>query len=78
MGAGSSSTGSGEEAERARNKDAGAGCTGRRTIGRWREKKEWRAIVSLLGDKSCSRSSAACGKDIGGRAGECTDDEGDA
>jgi hypothetical protein len=77
MGGSSSSTASGEEEERALNKDAGAGCTGRSTIGRWREKKEWRATVSLLGDKSCSRSSAVCGKDAGGRTGDSTDDEGD-
>ena len=58
MGGASSSIASGEEEERALNKDVGAGCTGRSIIGRWREKKEWRATVSLLGDKSSSRSSA--------------------
>lgn len=31
--------------------------------------------MSLLGDKSCSRSSAACGKDVGGKAGDSTDEE---
>jgi len=70
-----SSIASDEDDERALNKDAGAGCTGRSTIGRWREKKEWRATVSLLGDKSCSRSSAVCGNGAGGRTGDTTDDE---
>jgi len=33
--------------------------------------------VSLLGDKSCSRSSAVCGNEAGGRTGDATGDEGD-
>lgn len=77
MGDTSSSIASAEEEDRAPNKDVGAGCTGRSIIGRWREKKEWRATVSLLGDRSCSRSSAVRGKDMGGRTGDTTDDEGD-